>query len=187
MRRRNKSVLMRSLSFWDNVANNTIKNHRADISSASMMGYLVMGNIFYQIVVRRSNVRGVMGTPKNGKTRYIPLSKDAYTVLEERKSESGLVFCREDGRPLSYSIAYHAIDRACNTANIRHIGWHTLRHTFASRLVSEGVPLNVVQELMGHSTITMTMKYAHLAPSELHSAVNILEASEKRAIEKMST
>ena len=70
--------------------------------------------------------------------------------------------------------------RACKKAGIRYIGWHTLRHTFASQLVSEGVPINAVQELLGHSSIVMTMKYAHLAPSALRSAVDVLERAENR-------
>jgi integrase len=49
--------------------------------------------------------------------------------------------------------------------------WHDLRHTFASRLTMAGGDLRTVQELMGHQTITMTMRYAHLAPSHLREAV----------------
>lgn len=45
----------------------------------------------------------------------------------------------------------------------KRVGWHTLRHTFASDLVREGVNLAVVQRLLGHSTITMTMRYAYVA------------------------
>jgi len=52
--------------------------------------------------------------------------------------------------------------------------WHDLRHTFISRLVMAGVDLRTVQELAGHKTIQMTMRYAHLAPSHLATAVEKL-------------
>jgi site-specific recombinase XerD len=57
-------------------------------------------------------------------------------------------------------------------AKIEGVTWHTLRHTFASRAVMAGVDIRTVQELMGHSTITMTMRYAHLSPTHLRTAVN---------------
>jgi len=50
----------------------------------------------------------------------------------------------------------------------------TLRHTFASQLVARGVPMTAVQMLMGHSTITTTMRYSHLAPTTLRSAIDML-------------
>ena len=52
---------------------------------------------------------------------------------------------------------------------------HTLRHTYASHLVMNGVDLPTVQRLMGHSDIQTTMIYAHLAPDHLVDAVNKLE------------
>jgi site-specific recombinase XerD len=57
---------------------------------------------------------------------------------------------------------------------LRRITWHVLRHTFASHLAMAGVPLNTVQALLGHSTITMTMRYAHVAPSTLRAAIDML-------------
>src|SRR5882672_5242114 len=54
----------------------------------------------------------------------------------------------------------HPIWRACKRAGLRPISRHVLRHTFASHLVMRGVPLKAVQELMGHATIEMTMRYA---------------------------
>ena len=51
---------------------------------------------------------------------------------------------------------------------------HTCRHTFGSRLAQRGVDLYQIQRLMGHKSITMTQRYAHLAPSNLSNAVAVL-------------
>jgi integrase len=136
------------------------------------------------ITVQRSLVRGVLGTTKNNKVRHIPLSEDLCRSLCERRHEHGAVFRRPDGRPVVDWVAECGIRRACQQAGIRQITWHTLRHTFASQLVTEGVPINVVQTLLGHSTVVMTMKYAHLAPSALHEAVSVLERAEMREVAK---
>jgi len=63
---------------------------------------------------------------------------------------------------------------ACEKAKIQGVTWHTLRHTFASRLVMAGVDLKTVQELMGHKTIAMTARYAHLSPEHKLSALERL-------------
>ena len=62
---------------------------------------------------------------------------------------------------------------ACKRAGISDFRIHDLRHTFASWLVTEGVPLLEVSRLLGHSTVKMTERYAHLAPDNLESAVTI--------------
>lgn len=72
-------------------------------------------------------------------------------------------------------ISIHSIHRLCKRAGIRSIGWHTLRHTFASQLVAHGVSLRAVQLLLGHSSVVVTERYAHLAPSRLQEAVAVLQ------------
>jgi len=57
----------------------------------------------------------------------------------------------------------------------QRITWHTLRHTFASRLVMAGVDLATIQKLMGHSNITTTMRYAHLARPHIEESVLVLD------------
>ncbi len=89
------------------------------------------------------------------------------------------VFCQPDGQPLTASMTEHRLSRAVRRAGISReqgrITWHDLRHTCSSHLAMRGVPLKVIQELMGHATIEMTMRYAHLAPEARQSAVQQLD------------
>lgn len=68
----------------------------------------------------------------------------------------------KNGRVVSYSGMRSAINRACNQAGIPHYSIHQLRHTFATRLIEAGTPLPVVQYLLGHRDITMTMRYTQI-------------------------
>lgn len=63
---------------------------------------------------------------------------------------------------------------ALKRAGIKDFVWHSLRHTFCSRLVAAGVPLVAVSELAGHKTIQMTMRYSHFAPGRLSSDLEVL-------------
>jgi integrase len=128
------------------------------------------------ITVRTSVVRGIASTPKNHKIRYIPMTSDLIKALRcYRKQKTGLVFYRESGTFLGHRMAENAIHRICRRVGLRLFGWHTLRHTFASHLVSRNAPLRAVQELLGHSTMAMTERYAHLAPSTLRQAIAVLD------------
>jgi integrase len=112
---------------------------------------------------------------KNGKARHIPLNTEAaaaFAELKKRRSPDGWVFVNMDGERLcGYK---HWFDPAVDVAGIREFTWYCLRHTFASRLVMAGVDLRTVAELMGHKTIQMTMRYAHLAPEHNLAAVERL-------------
>ena len=86
------------------------------------------------------------------------------------------MFVTKDGVPLNgYK---HWFDDAIEEAGIKDFTWYCLRHTFASRLVMVGVDLRTVAELMGHKTIQMTMRYAHLAQQHKQDAVERLVSPE---------
>lgn len=127
-----------------------------------------------QLVVRRNMVRGEIGSPKNNRVRTIPLSDRAAGALAGAPRAFDLVFCRADGSPHQYSSAGWALARACRRAGIPELGWHALRHTFASELIARGASLRAVQELLGHASVAMTERYAHVAPRGLREAVSLL-------------
>jgi integrase len=129
-----------------------------------------------RLVVNRNLSRGELTTPKNGRTREIPLG-DIVTVelKRERHLRSDLIFCKKNGQSLTSGECKHPLYRACKRAGLRRIGWHVLRHTFASHLVMRGATIKAVQELLGHATIEMTMRYAHLSPDVRKDAVRLLD------------
>lgn len=127
-----------------------------------------------QLTVARSYVNGVLGTPKSNRTRRVPLTDDLCAFFAAAPS-TGLIFARADGSAHGYGTAREGMIRLCRRTGLRRIGWHTLRHTFASDLVAAGVALPAVQQLLGHASITTTMRYAHLAPSALRGAIDALE------------
>jgi site-specific recombinase XerD len=69
------------------------------------------------------------------------------------------------------------LETAAKKAGVKDFHWHDLRHTFASRLVMNGVDIRTVQELLGHKSIVMTMKYSHLAPDHRQAAVEKMSGS----------
>jgi len=110
---------------------------------------------------------------KSRKQRHIPLNDSALSALtawQEQTTKSGLVFPNpKTGNP--FIDVKKAWTNLISNAGIERFRFHDLRHTFASRLVMNGVDLYTVKELMGHSSIEMTGKYAHLAPEKLLDAV----------------
>jgi len=128
------------------------------------------------IVVRHSRYdrTGELGSPKSNRERYIPMHPDVFNLLARRKREEGYVFEDPQGRPFNHMKLERRLTAACQNAKLRRISWHALRHSFASHLASQGVPLGAVQALLGHQSITTTMRYSHLAPSILRSAIDML-------------
>jgi len=120
---------------------------------------------------------------KNGERREIPINATLKQTLEElykgttkrpRRIDVPYVFYDyTEGKP--YLNVQRSFVTACKNAKIRDFRFHDLRHTFASQLVMAGIDLTTIRELLGHKTLTMTLRYAHLAPSHKVKAVDILD------------
>lgn len=112
---------------------------------------------------------------KSGKTRHIPLNTEALQTLKswrEQSDNTELVFANKDGQKFdNVNKAWRGILTSAKITNFR---WHDMRHHFASRLVMASVDLNTVRELLGHSDMSMTLRYAHLAPEHKAQAVQKL-------------
>ncbi|AOE86670.1 site-specific integrase [Pseudomonas sp. TCU-HL1] len=112
---------------------------------------------------------------KTAETRHIPLNTEALATLKAWKKQgdgTGYTFPGQDGERIT-DVKTAWLELLKN-AGIDDFRWHDLRHDFASRLVMAGVPLNTVRELLGHSDIKMTLRYAHLAPESKAAAVELI-------------
>lgn len=127
-----------------------------------------------QIAVRRSRVDGVENAPKNNRFRYVPIARDLLAELASERRKTGYVFQTILDEPVTRAAAACQLNGTMKRAGLRPIGLHVLRHTFASQLAMKNVPLLAIQMLLGHSTLEMTRRYAHLAPDFLRDVVEVL-------------
>src|ERR1700739_2546436 len=99
-----------------------------------------------RIIVRHSRCprTGELRSPKSNRERHIPLDVDVYKMLFKRKRSTGDVFLHTDGIPFPAHRLIRQLREVRYSAGLRPLRWHTLRHTFASHLAMNGVPLNIV-------------------------------------------
>jgi integrase len=113
---------------------------------------------------------------KNGESRQVPINGTLGATLQglERRLDIPYVFFDANtGKP--YASVKRSFNTACRRAGILDFHFHGLRHTFASHLVMAGVDLTTVSRLLGHKTLTMTLRYSHLSPNHVSRAVDILD------------
>ncbi|PJK03926.1 hypothetical protein CO612_07350 [Lysobacteraceae bacterium NML71-0210] len=107
----------------------------------------------------RNNVLYLSAQTKTGKPRHIPLHPRALEVALRLPLD------------ITPAVLQNQWTEARETCGMQHVHWHDLRHTFASWLVQQDTPLLIVKQLMGHATVKMTERYAHLAPTQAHQEV----------------
>jgi integrase len=142
---------------------------------------------------------------KNTETRYAPMTAEVKKMLKRRieslrdgettepsDNSNSHVFTDKDGKKINeVSNAFNRIvnDMGFNdgvTDSRQRVVFHTLRHTFASWLAIQGTPLYTIAKLMGHKSIAMSERYAHLSPDHKKEAVKNLEAGFKRKAKVIS-
>lgn len=132
-------------------------------------------NVVFQNENNYIHVQGI--NSKNSHSRNVPLNdsvtkilKDWKTFCDEGPIQSNLVFPNPN-TGLRMNEIGSAWNRILKNANISNFRFHDLRHSFASKLAVRGVDLNAIRELLGHSDIAMTLRYAHLSPNHLKASV----------------
>jgi len=141
-----------------------------------------------QFQLRWENVdftTGIITVPrsKHGETRRVPMNDTVREIFCTRQSRLKSEYVFPSGTDTTPIDACNYMRRifvpALKAAGVENFHWHDLRHTFASRLIMAGVDLRTVQELMGHKTITMTLRYSHLSPAHQLDAVQKLNRPKK--------
>lgn len=113
---------------------------------------------------------------KSGKSRWVPLGQVVkWELLNVPKQEdTDYIFLNSRTKKPLGSIK-NAFNRAVEKSGIKDFTFHSLRHTFASQLVRDGVDLYVVQKLLGHASPKMTQRYAHLREDMLKDAIKKID------------
>lgn len=110
---------------------------------------------------------------KSGKPRNIPISETLKNVLNNLPQNTEYVFPNQlTGKP--YSDIKKAWNKALKETDIKDFRFHDLRHTVATRMVEKGIELLVVKDILGHSMIETTMRYAHPVPARKQAAIDVL-------------
>lgn len=114
---------------------------------------------------------------KNGEDRTVPLSATLTAALKRlpRPIAGGPVFRTTAGKPLTPTIIRRPFRKAVRAADLVGFRFHDLRHSAASFMVQAGVPLNTVRAILGHKSLSMVLRYAHLAPEHLRDGVEALD------------
>lgn len=135
---------------------------------------------------------------KTNESRQIPVNEDLKRLFKEIRREQnprGVNVVGLDGKPVKrtktsniflydgkpFHLIKESFKTALKNAGITDFRFHDLRHTFASQLIMGGGSLKDVQELLGHKTMTMTLRYAHLSQEHKRKAVNLLNGLTNKA------
>ncbi len=131
---------------------------------------------------------------KGSKQRFVPISptaESAYRVWESGmrsnltidRYNSDYAFLNRRGKQLTRVMVFYIIKDAAQKAGIKkNISPHTLRHSFATHLLQNGADIRIIQELLGHESITTTEVYTHIDINDLRSAIETFHPANRRKL-----
>jgi integrase len=147
---------------------------KTDPVTADMIWFAVLTGLRRgeMLALRPEQIRGdvlvLESSTKSGRPRGIPMPPRAARIAARR---------------LPWGVAYWQLrkrfDAARDDAGLPHVHWHDLRHTYGSWLAQSGQPMTAIRDLMGHSSVSVTSRYSHLAPEHLRAAVKSLPGWER--------
>ena len=146
-----------------------------------------------QVALQRKMIH--LPRTKNGRDRHIPLNStalDAFRRIRARvPADTVPVFLtmrkeKATGRKARIKSPRTWFEDVVEATGLSDVTWHTLRHTFISRLVMAGVDLRTVMDLAGHKSMAMTLRYSHLAPEHRASAVERIAAVSRKVSPQVS-
>ena len=124
---------------------------------------------------------------KNGKARALPFNETLWSLFGRLRTRQDIPWVFHDAAGHRWNDIRHPFEAACAGAGLTDFHFHDLRHTFASWLMMRGVPLATLSNLLGHTSPTMTLRYAHLSPKHLTSAVRVLDPHSDKSLDSYLT
>ncbi len=127
------------------------------------------------VYIQRAVEHGHVDEPKTSAGRRpLGLVPETVSALNALPHSSEWVFKTPNNTFLYPNHACRHLFAACDRAGVRRVTWHKLRHTVATELMIRGTPLLVVKEILGHKTLEMTARYAHVAPNVARDYMRML-------------
>lgn len=128
------------------------------------------------LTIWENDWHGQVGSTKGGERRTVPMTPRLRAALQAiRHLRADLVLCSGEGKRWTRHIVRAALRTICRRAGLRVVGAHVLRHTFCSHLAMRGAAPKAIQELAGHKSLKVTLRYMHLTETALRDTMRLLE------------